>query len=281
MIIIKCFSSFCDSNICMNDLIKLYKLYETSDYGKKYIFTTDDNYTHAIILNIAMPILNIPKENVIGLAWEPLPFLRLNDTFIEYAKKHIGKYYIGTKNNLPAPFVEHYSYLWHNPSLDHTPIKSKLMSIMISQKNYAPGHQYRHQLVKRILSENLPIDIYGRGCQYYGNDYRIRGEFEQLSLEPYENYKFHICIENFITPHYFSEKITNTLLASTTPIYLGCENIDQYFPNEVIKLTGNVDNDIILIKNICENPDKYLLNIDANRVKEKVHIENVIKEFLY
>jgi hypothetical protein len=58
------------------------------------------------------------------------------------------------------------------------------------------------------------------------------------------------------------------------------KNIDQYFPNEVIKLTGNVDNDIILIKNICENPDKYLLNIDANRVKEKVHIENVIKEFL-
>ncbi len=130
------------------------------------------------------------------------------------------------------------------------------------------------------MSENLPIDIYGRGCQYYGTDGRIKGEFGHLSSEPYENYRFHICIENFITPHYFTEKITNTLLSSTIPVYLGCKNIDDYFPNSVIKLTGNVENDIVLLKNICENPDKYCIDIDANKVKEIVHIKNVIKEFL-
>lgn len=280
MIKIKCFSSFCDSEHCKRDLIKLYRLNDDSDYSNKYIFTSDDNYTHAIIINIAMPDLKIPKENVIGLAWEPLPFLRLSPQFIEYAKKYIGKYFIGTKDNLPEPFIEHYAYIWHDPLQDYIPTKNRLMSIMVSQKNYAPGHQYRHQLVKRILSENLPIDIWGRGCQYYGNDDRIKGEFGHLSSEPYENYKFHICIENFVTPHYFSEKITNTLLSSTTPIYLGCENIDQYLPDSVIKLTGNVNNDIKLLKNICENPEKYNIKIDANRVREIVHIKNVIKEFL-
>ena len=46
-------------------------------------------------------------------------------------------------------------------------------------------------------------------------------------------------------------------MTSTTPIYLGCRNIDEYFPNSVIHLSGNVNKDMELIKNIVENPDKY------------------------
>ena len=38
-----------------------------------------------------MPDLRVSKENVIGLAFEPIPFLDLTIPFIEYAQKHIGK----------------------------------------------------------------------------------------------------------------------------------------------------------------------------------------------
>ena len=122
-----------------------------------------------------MPKLTIPKENVIGLAQEPIPFLSLNDEFIKYAQKHIGKYYVSDKCNLPEPFIEGNSFLCYaRPILDT--YKPKLMSIMVSQKMYAPGHIYRHELVKKILQTNLPIDIWGRGCYHY-KDSRIKGTF--------------------------------------------------------------------------------------------------------
>ena len=100
MIKIKCFSSFCSTDIANSNFKK--NLSSTIDkYSGLIEFTNDDDYTHAIIINTAMPLLNIPKENVIGLAFEPPYFLGVNQRFIDYANKYIGTYYIGEKNNLP------------------------------------------------------------------------------------------------------------------------------------------------------------------------------------
>jgi len=186
-----------------------------------------------------MPNLKIPKENVIGLAFEPVQFLGLSHTFIQYAQKHIGKYYIGDKNNLPDPFIEHFGYMWHSrPSKDIT-YKHSLMSIVLSNKQSAPGHKYRHELVKKIIELRLPIDIYGHGSKNYSYD-RIKGSFNDA--EPYENYSFSICIENYECNHYFSEKIITPILYNCMPIYVGCKNIDSYLDN-VIKLSSNIDKD--------------------------------------
>lgn len=261
------------------------------DYNKTFCFTNDDDYTHVILINCPTPdISHIPKENVIGLAFEPIQFLKgTNDTpieeklkdFIPYAQKHIKAYFIGDKMDLPDPFVEGYGYINSTCDVDipEKVKKTKTMSIMMSQKGFAPGHRYRHILSQKILEENLPVDIYGRGCPYYNhlNDVRLKGPFQKN--EPYEHYMFHIAIENFECNHYFSEKITNTLLWHTTPIYLGCRNIDNYFPDSVIKLNGNVDHDIQLIKNICENPEKYRKQIDNDKVKKTISIKNIINEF--
>ena len=54
----------------------------------------DDSYTHVVIVNKAMPnISHIPKENVIGVAFEPYEFLFMNQEFINYAKKYISRYF--------------------------------------------------------------------------------------------------------------------------------------------------------------------------------------------
>jgi hypothetical protein len=229
-------------------------------------------------MNTAMPNINsnIPKKNVIGLAFEPPFFLGLSNQFIDYAKKNIGKYFIGDKYLLPEPFVEHYGYMWHMPPLTYVPKKTKLISITFSEKQQTDGHKYRHKLVQQILRTKLPIDIYGRGCRYYSGDQRIKGEFQEL--EPYESYSFTICIENQRTSHYFSEKITNPLLCGTIPIYLGCNNIDTYFPEMIIHLTSFLSTDMNIIQTIVENPDKFMNKIDVEFVKEKINlIKNIEK----
>ena len=279
MLIIKFFSSFGSSDGCIEAYTRVSELQKDPNFNKTYRFTIGEDYTHAIILNRAMPFLTIPKENVIGLAFEPPEFLNVTPDFIAYAIKHIGKYLIGKKIELPPPFIEHFGYMWHITPLINQPKKSKLMSLMISNKTITKGHHYRHTLCNYILKNKLPIDIYGNGCKFYEKikDDRLKGQFQDN--EPYEDYMFHIAIENVETPHYFSEKIMNPLLCTTTPIYLGCQNIDKYFPNMVIKLTGEIVSDINLLSDICKNPERFVKNINIDNVKKTIHFSNVVDLF--
>jgi len=273
---IKIFCPFAASNKCKEIYERINYTNEIDFYGenKKIFITDNDDYTHAIIINTIMPELKIPKENVIGLAFEPIPFLGLNSKFIDYAKKYIGKYFIGDKLNLPEPFVEHFGYMWHSRPPKEITDKTKLMSIIVSEKLFAPGHLYRHNLVEAIIKFRLPIDIYGRGSSKYKFN-RIMGQFNDD--EPYENYLFSICIENYQCNHYFSEKIITPILYNCTPIYLGCKNIDNYLDN-VIKLSGNIVNDILLIKNIIINPHKYYKKTyNEKNIKAVNLIENIEK----
>lgn len=241
------------------------------NYGenKKYYITNGDDYTHAILLNTAMPTLKpeLPIENVIGFAWEPIPFLNLTYEFIQYAMKHISNYYIGDTYGLPYPFIEGNPYLWYNTPPQTISPKRNLMSIMVSFKCFAPGHTYRHTLVKEILQQGLPVDIYGNGCDNYSlcNDSRVKGKF--VLNEPYESYVFHIAIENFQTNEYFSEKIVNPLIHECVPLYWGARNIDKYFKGMYIPLNGDINHDIEVIREVARNPDQY----------RRQHMPNVAK----
>jgi hypothetical protein len=150
---------------------------------------------------------------------------------------------------------------------------------MISQKCQAPGHKYRHELVQAILKTDLPIDIYGRGCIFYNNiqDPRIKGEFQ--SEELYDGYTFTICIENFRSNHYFSEKIINPLNRNVTPLYLGCYNIHHYFPGMYLEITGNVREDMLLLQNIYQNPQKYSREIRLEDVDKTINIIRNLSTF--
>ena len=275
---IRIFADFCDSAHCKHAIESISLFCKNIElYGaNKAVFITDgDDYSHVIIWNTGMPNIrrDIPKENVIGFAYEPIVYLGLTHKFIEYAIQNIHKYYIGDTNGLPLPFVEGNCFLTYNAPLPVLRPKTRRMSLMISQKAQQPGHIYRHELANAILRTDLPIDIYGRGCIfdiYKHGDSRIKGTFEKYEL--YEDYEFHICIENVQSNHYFSEKIINSLLTNTTPVYLGCKNIDNYFPENVVHLTGQVDNDLKLLTDICVNPSKYKKAIDVVEIEKKVSL---------
>jgi len=274
MIRVKIFCPFASSEKCKEIYERINYSKEFDFYGenKKVYITTDDNYSHAIIINTIMPILTIPKENVIGLAFEPIRFLNLTIEFVDYAKKYIGKYLIGDKHDLPEPFTEHFGYMWHSRPPKEITIKDKVMSIVVSNKRFAPGHIYRHQLIEEIIKYRLPIDIYGHGSGQYSYS-NVKGSFEDA--EPYDNYLFSVCIENFKSNHYFSEKIITPLLYNCMPIYNGCNNIDKYFDN-IINLNGNVENDIKLLIKILKEPYRYYMATYNNKNKKTVNlIENI------
>ena len=278
---IRFFSDFCSSENCKQEYEEMCRVNRMADYGpdQRLYITLNETYTHAILLNCPIvPTISVPPERVLGLAFEPIPYLRLSYDFIRFGEKFIGAglYYIGHIHpNLTGTFFkEHHGFMWHvsrpqvPPTLEEKYDKSEAsqrnkISIIVSKKMKAPGNAYRHKLATFILVNNLPIDIWGNGAEIHSkrfpNHKNIKGPFKDK--EPYESYALSICIENYRHPHYFSEKITNCLVYNTTPVYLGCIEIDTYFPGQVVHLTGDIKMDANMLVHMSKSPSNYIREI--------------------
>ena len=279
---IRFFSDFCSSETCKKNYERMCLYKKIDEYGKtkKIYITTTETYTHVFLLNCPIPSnIHVDKNCVIGFAHEPPNNSCLNlyfNNFIDFAQKSIGKYFIGSLDLLPSPpFVGHHGFLFHEMPSNISIIpnkKTKLMSIMVSHKSYTIGHKYRHALVSYILKNRLPIDIWGNGAKFYKQRFpennNIYGDFKSMA-EMCDNYVFTIAIENTSHDHYFTEKIINPFMYHTIPLYWGCNKIEEYFPNFYIKLTGNINMDIITINRVLKNPEYF-------RVKHKIDIEQVL-----
>jgi hypothetical protein len=262
----------------------------------KFDITSGDDYDYAVILNTATPALKVPKSNVIGLAEEPKYYLELNDHFISYVKNNVSKYYIGY-SGVPEPeFKTHYGFISHvekPKSTKNYNDKQCIMSLIVSEKQMTQGQCYRHLLVKEIINNNLPIDIYGKSTPtlktMYNNDTRIKEPFTVEDIhKPYEDYKYHICIENEQHSDYISEKYTTAVLYNSIPVYLGATNVEKYFEKDCcIKLTGDIEKDLELLKNICQQPDNFKIdlsqaryNIEQGKANKFVFLNKIIEEQL-
>jgi hypothetical protein len=265
-------------------------------YGVKYIFTLDDDFTHALLFNIVTRKLSLKKDNIIGLAQEPGIFLQINDKITNVYVNTIKSYYIGTtkyiksdniifkqKNSYVFPVI---SYKQTNLYINNYPEKNKLINYVYSHKNSSDPrllYSYRHILGNSILEKKLQIDIYGNSTtnlrRKFPSNRNIHFEFKHEDVHKiYEDYKFSIVIENTREDEYFSEKLIIPLMCGCIPIYLGCKNIDSYFKDYVIHLTGNINDDMSLLQDIIHHPDKYYKKIDIKEIKEKTHLKNVIHQ---
>jgi hypothetical protein len=273
-IIVRVFSDFCTSEFANNIFLSMCP---NREQFPNITFTTNNDYTHAVVINTPQEKILVPKEYVLGLALEPLFYLRLTSDFILYAQQNIGQYYIGDTANIGLPFTCRTAFLWHTPLSNIQFTKNRLMSIIFSNKKETIGQCYRHTLVNEILTKNIPIDVWGRGCENLGiNDSRIMGGFELN--EPYESYQFTIAIENCEHSCYISEKFINPLMVKTIPLYWGAHCAKTEFPNCFIQLTGNLETDLQIIDNVLNNPSAYIKDINYQALAEQCDLVQHLQE---
>lgn len=104
--------------------------------------------------------------------------------------------------------------------------KTKLISMITSNKNMCAEHQFRLNMMKKYRDK---CDVYGRGINFIEN-----------KKEGLEKYCFSITIENATYPNMITEKITDCFMNGTIPIYYGIENIGQFFnPDGIIILNDD------------------------------------------
>lgn len=96
--------------------------------------------------------------------------------------------------------------------------KEKLISIIASSKSQTEGHRLRHEAINLAKENNIKLEIFGR--VYKPIDYK---------LEALDKYAFSIVIENSKIDYYFTEKLIDSFVTGTVPIYWGCPSIGDFF----------------------------------------------------
>ena len=132
----------------------------------------------------------------------------------------VGCRYIQETGNWSADDTKDYDALADLPTIP----KTKLLSVISSDKVITAGHRQRLAFV-RHLQEHFGerIDVFGRGLRPFEDKWDV--------LAPY---KYHVALENGEFPDYWTEKLTDVLLAGAYPFYGGCPNIGDYFPETVL-----------------------------------------------
>jgi len=122
-------------------------------------------------------------------------------------------------------------------------LTSRLKSSCSNEESFGRGYSSRKLIMLECIKRNLNLDVYGRI-----NDTALIRDVSSLagnsnigfkgSLSPadkeraYKNYHYSLVFENSSHTNYFSEKINDSFLEWSMPIYWGCKNINKYFPEE-------------------------------------------------
>jgi hypothetical protein len=164
-----------------------------------------------------------PPEKVILLAAEP----RAIKT---YHKKWLSQFSAVSsyqKNIVPCRLLKRNPSLpwWVGRSYDELvaspfPEKKRLVSSIFSAKKTTSGHRRRKKVLEEMAKDGW-FEPFGRAIRPVADKWD--------ALYPY---KYSVVVENSFVPHYWTEKIADCFLAGTVPIYYGCPNLEEYFPEK-------------------------------------------------
>lgn len=195
----------------------------------QFICEEDGECDFAVVLNRVGKDdrhVTCPEGNVWAVFQDPFVF-RIHDWMIDNHSQFNKVFTHHTFNDDPK-YIQHYPMLaWYiDKSYDElkaigVPEKTKDISWITSNKSLYPGHRERMKFIDFIRASGLDIDIYGKGIRPIDNKWDGQAP-----------YKYSLVVENSSSRDYWTEKLADSYLAYSLPIYYGCTNIDDYFPSD-------------------------------------------------
>ncbi len=226
---------------------------------------------------------DIRAQNSIFLATEPPSIKTYNEKFLS---QFDIVYTVDQSSRHPNVIFGHVPTLWHigvwdenGNQLDNAwnysdferfqPTKKKSLSIITSNKAYTVGHRKRIEFAENIKNYfGDEVDLFGRGRRSFGDKVQVIPE-----------YRYHIAIENSAYVDYWTEKLSDTVLSLTYPIYSGCPNIKEYFSKDEIIFINprDIDGSLRSIKIALES-DRAETSIESmiNSRKKVLNQYNII-----
>ena len=194
----------------------------------------------------------------------------VNNTHISHIKVSDQNKVLAKKESLKQTLsvdLKYFDFIHKNNS------KIKLLSVITSNKVITKGHRDRLKFVEQLKNHfGDKIDIYGRGF----NDVSDKRQAIQ-------DYKYHIVIENFSSPYYWTEKLSDAFLCDAYPLYYGCKNLANYFSVNSFSYIDiyDIDRSIKIIEDAINN-NFYEKNINSINEAKMMILEkyNIFPEII-
>lgn len=282
---IKFFSDYTDSESLLNRFINNYDVYD-----KQITFTIDDDYDFAVAFNRAdetikkgTKLITVIQEPSFSEAHQYRSSLINSD----YLIVHDADLFRRTWNvQFRGMVIESPSFMFYDDHIHHTFYdeasafkKTRKLSMIVSSLNFSRGnYRKRLNLVGKILSSDLDIDLYGRGFSIADPRYKGALDYKYKGLLPYE---YSIAIENSNEKNYISEKFVDCIMCNTVPIYNGAPNVaDVYNQNYFRRLDLDSPTIINDIKVLISQPAPAS---DANKeiYQKRYNLYTKLKEIIF
>ena len=147
--------------------------------------------------------------------------------------------------------------------------KSRDLSTVISNKVVDPGHRLRVEFVQHLASNDVAIDVFGRGDIEGVTNHK--GELpERDKRNGLFPYRYTFAAENHSEHNYVTEKLFDAILSECLCFYWGCPNLEQLVNPEVfvrLPLEDPVESQRIIEDAIAN--DLWSQRIDAIRAEKR------------
>jgi len=276
-------------NFYTNDLNHKINFYINSDIKKADFWIVFEDLKNDV------EYCEVPKENVIYLnnetSFKKDYFFEIHMIeFLNQFKYSYGCYPTLKKNHINTiPFLPWMIHANHGDTifkktelnydffsnLQKTDKKIEL-SVICSNKRHTENHKLRVEFLN-ILKNHFKDKLL-----WFGNGINeIENKFEVIS-----NSKYHIVLENDSKYNLISEKLYDSYLGLSFPIYYGAPNINDYFDINSLSMINinDINGSIRTIENVINNNfyDKNinLLNSEKEKVLNEYNMYNRICEII-
>lgn len=188
-----------------------------------------DKCDYLVFLNNVMKAevnVTCPASNIWAIMQEP--YLKGHSDWLVEKHDYFSKVFThhplsATKYITSQPALPWYIDKTYDQLLSTQPtIKVKKLSWVVGNADDLPGHAKRYALLKSLQNATeINIDLFGRAVKPIDDKWD--------AIAPYQ---YSLAIENSSSLDYWTEKIADCFLARTIPIYHGCINLADYFPQE-------------------------------------------------
>lgn len=151
--------------------------------------------------------------------------------------------------------------------------KTAMTSLIASKKRDLEGHKLRHQIADWVLANKVDVELLGSAYKSFGP--------KEDGLAPY---RFSVVIENSSEQGYISEKLLDSLLCKTIPIYWGAPDIGKHFDTGGMIICSNFEDCIHAISKLTmDDYEQRLPAIERNHQLALTHADlslNIAKSLL-
>ena len=266
-------------------LSKFFNLYNFFEYEDKIL-----NFENAVIYHLPYGRDESP-DNVEELLLKykgKVPIVMRNydaHSSIKLSKEYMLKYHDLSLSYLSA-HINNKNILFTQISYDNflvnkfnTIPKNRKFGCIILRKEYRKGYFEESEKFKKIgldlkktydkreeFAKFEQIDVYGRNWPFNMKNYKGALPYS-LKHKIQNQYKFNFILENAIVDNYLSEKILDSFLSLSVPVYLGSPVIEKYIPKSCFVDIRDFKNNEELIKYLENMSDKEYMG----------YIENILK----